>query len=198
MKQFPPLIFLFLVTGLLAGCGTFSHLRPADTLKKGQFELAGGLSMNTLPEFVPTIRADYGLFERFEIGAQWELYTILGGFRYGLMPSDRYRIAVATGFQMGMISLHETSDDTTRKKLVFVPSLTVGKKLGVWDLYTGLKIFYLPSESFQSHLLTWRTGFRFPLYKEIRLNVEGGLSFHRTPAYLATLGEFTLGASFAF
>jgi len=69
--------------GWLTGCGTYSLLRPADTLKRGELEMTAGAAFNTLPEMTLVGQAAFGLADWLELGAQYEMYSALGQLRFG-------------------------------------------------------------------------------------------------------------------
>lgn len=178
-------LWSFLLIPLLTSCGTYSALRPADTLRQGQFEVLGGVSANsTLPIF-PLGRASYGLRDGIEIGGQLESTSTLTDIRFGLLGSEEDGIALAVGLTVGLVDYGGyRSDDffssrniESERELTIGLDVTVGRRIDNFDLYLGLKA--LPAiEQWEPHFgaYTGKLGMRANFDRGLFFGVEAGVT----------------------
>ncbi len=192
------------VAVFLSGCGTFSVVRPADTLKSGQFEASGGLTANHLGEFLFVGKGDFGITDWLEVGAHYEVYSYLIGLRAGLLHTDDHGFALALGLQTGrtlrLLKVIFSSNDTSSEGAFTVaPSLTLGRRWDQFEPYLGMKVFLFPSHmdiggADFDYIFSGKIGFRFYPSEKIFLFFEGGPSIHKIfLGEQATLAEGALG-----
>jgi hypothetical protein len=201
MKTYYLILSLSLLLSSMA-CGTFSSLRPADTLSEKEVEFTGAVAANHIGIVVPALRIDYGVSDRVEIGAQYEVYSYLVNARYGLLKSEEDGIGLALGLAAGeafFISNFSSSfsDAVWRSSPVFAPTLTIGRKWDSFELYLGYKAFFGTSGNYEIGSL--KLGTRFWVSKGLGLTLEGGTTHHRltNQSYLSLL-EAAAGFAFRF
>ncbi len=183
-KKYPSAKALFWRAALLcalaagAGCGTYSLLRPADTLSAGHFELTGGCAVNTVPEAVPVAQAAVGLTDWLEVGAQYETYSALGQLRFGLLSSEKHGIAIALAAGGGFASVWEElgTDANYHQSGGPLAGLTIGRRFDWFEPYLGGKVLVLFDSGYT--ITSLRAGFRIILFDHLVLGVEGGATFH--------------------
>lgn len=178
---------------LFTACGTYSVLRPADNLEAGRVEITGGLTANTIPEVLPVMKGNVGLTDWLEIGAQYEVYTLLGEARFGLLSSEAHGIALALGAQGGMVSRYTGSTGFADATTEFAagPTLTVGRRWDIWEIYLGGKAL----SNFESSgfgIVSGKLGARVILIPTLFLGAEAGVSGHFWGGSGVAVGEGTL------
>ncbi len=177
-----PLIFLL----LLSSCGTYSVLRPADVLEKGEFEISGGLAVNSLPEGVPVAILSYGINNKLEANIQYEVYSALIGARYEILNSEDDRVALAIGLHAGYVYRFipekfrlDGKVEEWMKSTIVTPGITIGKRKGKSEWYLAYKAFIDPTHDYWYEIGTIKIGYRYTLFKNIAFGIEGGASHHR-------------------
>ncbi len=196
----------------LSGCttGTHSNLRPADTLKKGQFEASAALPATSrcIPNFV-LARVDYGLFEKIELNGKLEYGATLIGGRWGIFSSDEDGFALSLGLQAGS-AVDLTQQDPRFSYYyydggVWVPSITIGKKMPSFEPYFSYQAFLSYKTRYQTGV--YKIGSRAHLFnsnennpmKGLFLTGEVGYAQHQmTDSSFLYLPEGALGLSFQF
>jgi hypothetical protein len=172
-----------LALALLAACGTYSHIRPADNLRSGKLEASVGLAANGLGEVLPVGAAAVGITDWLEIEGQYEIYAGFGELRAAILASDRQGIALALGAGGGAASVY-TNDWGGGAALV--GDLTLGRHFEHLDLYVADRFFYLPKDGYTINSL--RAGLRVDL-DQFFIGAEGGATLHQGVLWL---GEGTL------
>jgi len=166
---------------LLPSCGTYSVLRPADNLAEGRFEVQAGAAISTVPELLPVLKADVGITDWLEAGAQWEVYNALVGARIGLLKSETHGIALAIGVQAGLadIARLEKSSSQWSNRFVISPNVTIGRRFNKIELYLGTKALLAVSDFAGTEVFTAKLGLRWTANELGFITVEGGASAHR-------------------
>jgi hypothetical protein len=72
-------------------CGTYSLVRPADTLPAGRVELAAGLAASQLGEVNTIVHGAVGITDDVEVFGHNEFLNTFGEVRYGILHSDDRR-----------------------------------------------------------------------------------------------------------
>jgi hypothetical protein len=155
------------------GTGTLSSLRPADTLDADQLEISGAMTNQ-----YPLIQFNYGILQDLELCAHFEYSEVTGGARWRLLSSERDGLALTLGLYVGT-----TNDLTSRPNLdldylystvrVWIPQITVGKKIDRFEPYLGYKPFFTFQSRYQAG--TYKVGTRYRLGRsaEYRLFTSG-------------------------
>lgn len=186
---------------LVSGCGTYSTLRPADTLSAGTGELHAGLGLSARPQVVPFFIADYGFTDHLEAGFQYEVFSALIGARTPILSTSSHGIALAVGLQAGMVSApyplgYERRFDA---RLTAAPNLTLGRRFTDWELYLAYKVFLTTAERGPYELATNRLGFRYHGAFPLILTMEGGGTHFRVPGGgFQFVAEFSAGLGVRF
>ncbi len=180
------------------GCGTYSVIRPADNLKRGELEISGGITYNNLPELNCVAQINYGLNDWLEIGAQYEVYSTFVWSRFGLLNTDDHGIALAIGVGGGSASIIKPldNDDTNHfSDAALLGSLTIGRQFGQFEPYFGYKFIPVFYENYTYTINVVKLGTRFSFHDNCFAGFEGGVSFHNS---LTTVGEcaISLGVKF--
>jgi len=166
-------------------CGTYSVLRSADTLPKGQVELNAGLAANGIGEVVPVGQVAVGVHDRVDVFAQWELWNAFAEARAAVFKSELDGIAVTIGIGGGVAStaLEEASDTLqgVENDAAMVGSVYIGRRFDWLDVYLANRTLWLvPSFTLNSTKL----GVRLNASEHFRFIIEGGATVHH--------GAFTL------
>lgn len=182
---------------LLAGCGTYSMVRPAQTLPKGEVELAAGLAASQLGEVNTILHGAYGITDRVELLAQNEIWNSFVELRYGILkqPDSDVGLVVGAGggYAVTVLSAISEGDSETVEGSAGTVSLGVGRRWDNLELTLGNRtvIFgagYLASST--------RLGLRLYAGRRSGFMLEAGGTAHTaTWADGATigLGEASLG-----
>jgi hypothetical protein len=171
------------LAALLAACGTYSHIRPADNLPAGRLELAGGAAANGLGEVLPVGAAAVGLTDWLELEGQLEVYSGFGEVRAGVLSSARDGIAVSIGIGGGATSVYKNA---WLGGAALLGDLTVGRRFSIVEVYVGDRLLYLPAGSYTINSL--RGGVRVG-GEHVFAGAEGGATLHEGTLWL---GEGTL------
>jgi hypothetical protein len=174
-----------LVTAVASGgCGTYSLLRPADTLPAGRVDLGAGVAVSSLPQTVAVAHAHVGLADWLEVGAHYEVYSAFGEARLGVLSTSRNGFALAVGGGAGGVR-------TLGWGPAAMTSVTVGRRFGDLDVYLGNRFVYAPG---RATIDATKLGARLTLRDRIYVGVEGGATWH-TVLWLA---EASAGAGVTF
>lgn len=164
-------------------CGTYSHIRPADNLEHGKLELSGGLAANTLPEVLPVVSFAYGISDRVELEAQYEVYSALAEVRFGLLTTKADDFALALGVGGGYASLWVNDFVGHGAALA---DLVLGRRFGEHvELYLGHKFMWLGGSGYL--LNATRLGVRGS-WGWGHIGFEGGATVHHS---FLVVGEAT-------
>lgn len=181
---------LSLALALLLGCGTYSILRPPDTIDPGSAELNAGLAVNSIGEVIPVAQGAIGLADRIELVGQWEVYNAFAELRGQILDSDEHGVGltVGAGGGVGFTALELVSDELedVQNEGAATVSAVIGRKMKRLDLYLGNRTMWLVP----SYLVnTTKAGVRLKAGPYFRLILEGGMTIHH--GWLV-LGEGTL------
>lgn len=134
---------LALLAAATAACGTYSLVRPAETLPKGRVELATGVAASQLGEANTILHAAVGLTDDLEAYIHNEFLNTYGEVRYGVLhnASDDVALAVGLGFGRAITLVSAIGDtldsDSADGGTAGVASVTVGKRLDAIELSVG-------------------------------------------------------------
>ena len=151
---------------LAASCGTYSAIRPADNLRRGQFEVAGGLAASQVGQVLPVVRATVGVSDEIEIGGQYEVYSALASIRFAAMRTETHGLALAVGLEGGVVSLVDDiidgDTDFGLRAEAGGASLAVGHRWSSVEGYFATKALIVGWDGDTSSFLgTYRAGARF-------------------------------------
>lgn len=165
--------------GLLAGCGTYSMLRSADTLPEGRGEINVGLAANGFGEVVPVGQAAVGLSDRFELIGHFEVWNAFVEGRAALFKSDRdgFALTLGLGAGAGSTALEEATDELLdiQNDAAVTGSVALGKQWSWLDVYLSNRTMWLVPNFYVN---TSRLGFRLKANRHLRLILEGGVTVH--------------------
>lgn len=185
---------------LLGACGTYSMVRPANTLPQGKVELAAGLAASQIGEVNSIIHGAYGITDDVEVLAQNEVWNSFVEARYGFLHSDDdHPIALAAGAGVGtavtfLSAVTESDDADTVRGAAGTVSFAAGHRFGRAELTLGNRtvIFgagYLASST--------RLGLRVDANDHFGVMIEAGGTAHTaTWAEGATVGIGEASAGF--
>lgn len=80
---------------LSGACGTYSLVRPAETLPGGRVELSAGVAASQLGEANTVLHAAVGINDDIGIMAQNEVWNTFGEVRYGVLHEKPNGISLA-------------------------------------------------------------------------------------------------------
>jgi hypothetical protein len=184
---------------LLGACGTYSLVRPAETMRAGKVELAAGLAASQLGEVNTILHAAVAITDDVEVDAQNEFLNSFAEVRYGILHHARHGLALAVGLGAGRaITLVSAVGDSLDGKsanagLAGVASVSVGKRWGALDLTLGNRTFVQTGDFFMS---STRLAARFAIGAHFGLMFEGGGTVHapiRSPDLALFIGEGSVG-----
>lgn len=190
---------LVVASSCSVACGTYSALRPADNLRRGEVDVAAGLAANQIGEVLPVVRATVGVTDRIEIGAQYEVYSALASARLALLRSDEHGIAVSAGVEGGYVSVLDALDgddyDLGIQGEALGGVLAVGRRWRSLEIYAVTKALAAGwGQGSTSFLGVYRAGLRIALGDHFYLGAEGGGTLHHS----VFVGEGTGFASIVF
>ncbi len=186
------------------GCGTFSILRPADTLSKNNSEFSFGMAANSVGGVQPMLQWNYGLSNQIELGAQYEVYSYLLGARYGLLSSEKHSFAAACGLSVGQINevtqfgFSANSSGTWINTGAIIPELTIGRRWRSLELYLGYRAFFGFAYNWSYTIGTIKLGTRFPIEPHIFFTLEVGETHTVTSGLFFQVIEGTAGFTYLF
>jgi hypothetical protein len=195
---------LLLVLGACAaaaGCGTYSLVRPADTLPQGKVELSAGLAASALGEVNTIVHAAYGVTDDIEVIAQNEIWNTFVEGRYGFLHErdDCWSLAVGLGGGQAVTLVSaigdELDEDTADTGGAGLVSVSVGKRLGPVDLTFGNRTFVQFDGGFL--MSSTRLAARLPIGRHFGLMLEAGGTAH-APVESLDLALFLAEASTGF
>jgi hypothetical protein len=193
----------FSVALLLASttaCGTYSLVRPADTLPAGRVELAAGLAASQLGEANTILHGAVGITDDVEAYIHNEFLNTFGEVRYGILHSDTDDLGLAVGLGFGraitLVSAigDELDSDNADGGAAAVASATIGKRWDSIELAVGNRTFVQTGNAFL--MSSTRAQARFGVSRSFGLLIEAGGTVHApTDALDASLfiGEGSLG-----
>lgn len=181
-----------LALALLTGCGTYSMMRPADTLPAKHAEVAAGVATSQLGEANTILHAAYGITDRFEVLAQNEVWNSFVEVRYGILKTRPNGLALAVGLGAGravtfLSAVTSSGDHEHYDGAAGTGSVAVGRDFGRVALTLGNRTFlfngYLASST--------RFGMRVLVAGPFGFELEAGATVH-TPlgsGVALTIGE---------
>ena len=184
---------------LVAGCGTYSLVRPAETMPEGRVELAAGVATSQLGEVNTILHAAYAVTDDVEVVAQNEVWNTFVEVRYGLLHERDDGLSLALGVGGGraitLVSAvgDELDADSADGGAAGLISAAVGKRLGPVDLTLGNRTFVQTGSFFMS---STRLAARFALGDHFGLMLEGGGTVHaplENPELSLFIGEGSAG-----
>lgn len=184
---------------MAAGCGTYSLVRPAETMRAGKVELAAGVATSQLGEANTILHAAYAITDDVEILAQNEVWNTFVEARYGVLHERDDGLSLAVGVGGGQAitlvsAVGESLDaDDADNGAAGLVSVSVGKRLGPVDLTVGNRTFVQVGSFFMS---STRGQARFALGEHFGLMLEGGGTVHAplaNPDLALFIGEGSVG-----
>jgi hypothetical protein len=182
------------------GCGTYSLVRPAETMPKGRMELAAGLAASSVGEANTILHAAYAITDNVEVLAQNEVWNSFVEARYGLLHEASDGLSLALGVGGGraitlVSALGDSLDPSNAESgAAGLISASVGKRLGTLDLTIGNRTFVQAGSFFMS---STRAAVRVSLGGHFGLMLEGGGTVH-APIESPELSLFIAEASAGF
>lgn len=188
------------VLALTSACGTYSMVRPAETLPAGRVELAAGLAASQLGEANTVLHAAVGVTDDVEVLAQNEVWNSFGEVRYGVLHEKPNGMSLAVGVGGGRaITLVSAVGDALDSDeadggAAGLASVAVGKRFDRVDLTIGNRTFYQFGGGF--FMSSTRAAVRFAITGNLGLLLEGGGTVHApidAPDLSIFIGEATTG-----
>ncbi len=167
---------------LSGACGTYSLVRPAETLPGGRVELSAGVAASQLGEANTVLHAAVGINDDIEIMAQNEVWNTFGEVRYGVLHEKPNGISLAVGAGAGraitlISAVGDALDaDEADAGAAGVVEVAVGKRLDRVDLTVGNRTFYQFGGGFV--MSSTRAAVRFAIADSFGLMLEGGGTVH--------------------
>jgi hypothetical protein len=186
---------------IASGCGTYSLVRPAETMRAGKVELAAGLAVGAIGEVNPIVHGAYAITDDVEINAQTEVWNTFVEGRYGILHERDNGLSLAVGVGGGravtLVSLigDEVDPDDADGGAAGLVSAFVGKRLGPVDLTLGNRTFVQFGGDF--FMSSTRLAVRLAIGAHFGLMVEGGGTVH-APIEHADQALFLAEASAGF
>ena len=183
-----------IVLGLVAGCGTYSMMRPAATLPKGHAEVAAGIAASQLGEANTILHAAVGVNDHVEILGQNEVWNSFVEGRYGVLrgadgePVD-LAVGVGGGYAVTFLSaLTSSGDHKDVHGGALTASVAVGHDWGRVALTLGNRTFWLDGGYLA---ISTRLGVRVKVAGPFGVELETGATVHTpTSGWVAlTVGE---------
>lgn len=167
---------------LTGACGTYSLVRPAETLPAGRVELSAGVAASQLGEANTVLHAAVGINDDIEVLAQNEVWNTFGELRYGVLHEKPNGISLAVGAGAGraitlISAVGDALDaDEADAGAAGVVEVAVGKRLDRVDLTVGNRTFYQFGGGFV--MSSTRAAVRFAIADSFGLMLEGGGTVH--------------------
>lgn len=164
------------------GCGTYSMVRPAETMRAGRVEVAAGLAASAIGEVNTILHGAYAVTDDVEVVAQNEIWNTFVEVRYGLLHErdDGLSLAVGAGGGQAVTLVSAIGDEVDADDAdgggAVQASVAVGKRLGPIDLTLGNRTFVQVSGDFL--MSSTRLGARGAIGDHFGLMVEGGGTVH--------------------
>lgn len=186
-------------SAFLAGCGTYSLVRPAETMPEGRIELAAGVAASQLGEVNTILHAAYAVTDDVEVVAQNEVWNTFVEVRYGLLHErdDGLSLALGAGGGRAITLVSAVGDaldaDSADAGVAGLVSAAVGKRLGPVDLTLGNRTFVQTGSFFMS---STRLAARLAIGDHLGLMLEGGGTVHApiaSPGLALFIGEGSAG-----
>jgi hypothetical protein len=182
------------VVAALAGCGTYSFVRPADTLPEGKVDLAAGLAVSQV-EANTILHAAVGVTDDVEILAQNEVWNSFVEARYGFLHSDEnglgLTVGAGAGYAVTLISALTSSSDDEYDSVdgsAATVSLALGKRWPSASVTLGHRTFWLTAGYLAS---STRLSLRWYIGERAGLLLEAGATAHMVVEDLS--GAFVIG-----
>ena len=195
-----PQLFAPLLLVAASACGTYSLVRPAETMPAGRVELTAGVAASRLGEVNPVFHGAVAITDDVEVLAQNEVWNSFAELRYGILHTRRHGLALAVGAGAGraitlVSALGEELDlDDADGGAAGLVSVAVGKQWAHLDLTLGNRTFVQTSGSF--FMSSTRAVVRLILSRHVGVLLEGGGTVHAPtdqPDASLFIAEGTLG-----
>ncbi len=183
------------------GCGTYSLVRPADTLRAGKAEVAAGLAAGGFGEINPILHGAVGVTDDVEVIGQTEVWNSFVEGRFGILHDRDNGLSLAVGVGAGravtLVSLLGDEVDSTDANggAAGVVSASVGKRLGPIELTFGNRTFVQTNGDF--FMSSTRLAMRGAIGEHFGLMLEAGGTVH-APIQHPDLSFFIPEASVGF
>ncbi|MBK9036534.1 MAG: hypothetical protein IPL61_35680 [Myxococcales bacterium] len=186
-------------------CGTYSMVRPAETMPAGRVELTAGVAASRLGEVNTVLHAAVAITDDVEVLAQNEVWNSFAEVRYGILHTRRHGLALAVGAGAGraitlVSALGEELDlEDADGGAAGLVSLAVGKQWAHLDLTLGNRTFVQTSGSF--FMSSTRAVVRVIITPHVGVLLEGGGTVHApidAPDASLFIAEGTLGGWVGF
>jgi len=197
---------LALVAAVAAGgCGTYSLMRPAETLPAGRVEVAVGAAASQLGEANTVLHGAVGITDDIEALAQNEVWNSFAEVRYGILHErpNGASLAVGVGGGRAITLVSAVGDaldsDEADGAAAGTVSVSVGKQ---WDriaVTIGNRTFIQANGNF--FMSSSRAQVRLAATDHFGVLLEGGGTVHAPidhPDLSLFIGEGTLGLWIGF
>ncbi len=187
------------ILSLASACGTYSLVRPAETMRQGKVELAAGLAASQLGEVNTILHAAVAVTDDLELDAQNEFLNSFVEARYGILHHADDGLALAVGLGAGraitLVSAigDELEGDSADAGFAGIATVSVGKRWGAVDVTIGNRTF-VQSGSFL--MSSSRVAARVAIGGHFGVMVEAGGTVHapiEEPDLALFIGEGSLG-----
>jgi len=192
-------ILSLVIVATSGACGTYSLVRPAETMPQGRVELAAGIAASQLGEANTILHAAYAITDDVEVLAQNEVWNSFVEVRYGVLHEAHDGVSLALGAGGGeaitlISAVGEALDaDEADSGAAGLVSASIGKRLGAVDLTLGNRTFIQTGAFFMS---STRLAARIAIGDHLGLMLEGGGTAHApldAPDVALFIGEGSLG-----
>ncbi|MBL8620943.1 MAG: hypothetical protein JNK64_06550 [Myxococcales bacterium] len=196
----PRRVGLAVALALTSACGTYSMVRPAETMPAGRVELSAGLAASQLGEANTVLHAAVAVTDDVEVLAQNEVWNSFAEVRYGVLHEKPNGVSLAVGVGGGRaITLVSAVGDALDSDdadggAAGLASVAIGKRLDRVDLTVGNRTFYQFGGGF--FMSSTRASVRLAITDNVGLLLEGGGTVHApidAPDLSIFIGEATTG-----
>lgn len=165
-----------------AGCGTYTLVRPAETLRQGKVELSAGIAASQLGEANTVLHAAYGITDDVEVLAQNEVWNSFVELRYGVLherEGDDVSLAFGVGGGRAITLVSAVGDaldsDDADAGMAGLVSAAVSKRAGAVEFTLGNRTFLQAGDFFMS---STRLAARLAIGEHFGVMLEGGGTVH--------------------
>lgn len=180
---------------LLAGCGTWSSLKPAQVAPRGHVELVGGVAANQLGEVLPVGDIRVGVARRVDLGAHYEVYNGFGEVRVQLLEQPRQWLDLTVGLGAGIgATVLDGFDDSP--DFAGFASLALSHRFGRLEPYLSNRFAYLIPKA--AVVTAPVLGVRVRLADWLDVTAEGGAAIHVRYGVATGVAQGALGFGLHF
>jgi hypothetical protein len=194
--------FALLAFVVLAGCGTYSTLRPAPVLAPGRVELGAGIAANQIGEVLPVVQGHVGLFPRVEIGGHYEVYSGFGELRVQALEEEHQGVSMSFGLGGGFATtiLDEVGQELSESQgpdFALFGSFALSRRFGtVVEPYVAGRVSYLvPADGW---VFAPVGGVRLNATRWLSFSLEGGAAIHVRAGVGLGIAQGALGIGLHF